>query len=301
MNILIIGFGGYGEALVGHFSNLQRFKVFCLSRTFSDRMNAYPDVVFFTAKELNDQKFDFVFIAIPSSSLVDFFTNCKKFFFSSSVIISCCKGMCRDSNLFASEIIKNFISNDKVLVLSGPSFSSDIQASRQIVVSLAGDDLMLTSHVAEILSSNKFKLVPAQSRFQLEFAGVFKNIIAIGSGIISGLNMGSSFQAAFVAHGMFEFQRLCRLLGSDLNIINSVGIVGDFVLTCTSSISRNYNYGVSLVTGQVMSKSLTVEGINSINSLTLFLNSKGVNSEFVDFLILTFNNPSLMLDFKVSD
>ncbi|MDC9822225.1 NAD(P)-dependent glycerol-3-phosphate dehydrogenase [Devosia sp. ZB163] len=135
-------------------------------------------------------------------------------------------------------------------VLSGPSFAADVASGRPTAVTLAGDHPDRTSAVAAALAGPTFRLYAADDRLGVELAGALKNVYAIGCGAVDGAGLGASARSALLARAFAELTRLVVRMGGGASTLTGLAGLGDLTLSCTSTQSRNYRYGVSLGRGE---------------------------------------------------
>ncbi|WP_439599566.1 NAD(P)H-dependent glycerol-3-phosphate dehydrogenase [Devosia sp.] len=159
-----------------------------------------------------------------------------------------------------SEILAEVSPTAIPYVLSGPSFAADVAAGRPTAVTLAGDDPEQTSAVAAALAGPTFRLYAADDRLGVELAGALKNVYAVGCGAVDGAGLGASARAALLARAFAELTRLVVRMGGSASTLTGLAGLGDLTLSCTSTQSRNYRYGVSLGRGEAVGSELA-EGV----------------------------------------
>lgn len=159
-----------------------------------------------------------------------------------------------------SEILAEVSPTAIPYVLSGPSFAADVAAGRPTAVTLAGDDPEQTSAVAAALAGPTFRLYAADDRLGVELAGALKNVYAVGCGAVDGAGLGASARAALLARAFAELTRLVVRMGGSASTLTGLAGLGDLTLSCTSTQSRNYRYGVSLGRGEAAGGELA-EGV----------------------------------------
>lgn len=149
-----------------------------------------------------------------------------------------------------SEVLADVSPTAIPYVLSGPSFAADVAAGRPTAVTLAGDDPAATSAVAAALAGPTFRLYAADDRLGVELAGALKNVYALGCGAVDGAGLGASARSALLARAFAELTRLVVRMGGGASTLTGLAGLGDLTLSCTSTQSRNYRYGVSLGRGE---------------------------------------------------
>jgi glycerol-3-phosphate dehydrogenase (NAD(P)+) len=187
---------------------------------------------------------DVIFIATPASAVVDVCHEIRRYEVDTPVII-CSKGFDAENGRLLGAIIEEMLENP-FLVFSGPSFAGEIAGGLPAAVNIAGKDRRLSQNVAASLSSKFFRIKPIDDYIGLQVAGAMKNALAVGCGILSGLNLGESAVAQFIVDGFHEMMELAVALGGRRESFFELGGLGDVVLTCTSCRSRNITLGKHL-------------------------------------------------------
>ncbi len=158
-----------------------------------------------------------------------------------------------------SEILADMVPGAIPYVLSGPSFASDVAAGRPTAVTLAGDDADLTSALAAALAGPSFRPYAADDRIGVEIAGALKNVYALACGAVEGANLGASARSALLARAYAEMARMVTAMGGSAATLTGLAGLGDLTLSCTSTQSRNYRFGIALGRGQA-AQSLLADG-----------------------------------------
>ncbi len=153
-------------------------------------------------------------------------------------------------------------------VLSGPSFAQEVARGVPAAVTLAATDLEFASMLARELHTPRLRIYSSDDITGVEVGGAVKNVIAIAAGIGDGLGFGESARAALITRGLAEITRLGLRLGGRLETFMGLSGVGDLILTCTGSLSRNRKVGLRLAAGRPLAAILEelghiAEGVNS--------------------------------------
>lgn len=156
-------------------------------------------------------------------------------------------------------------------VLSGPTFALETARGDPTAAVVASTDIAFAEHMQMKLSSKTFRLYHSVDVAGVELAGSIKNVIAIAAGAIEGLGLGSNTNAALVTRGLHEIMKLGVALGGKPETFAGLAGMGDLVLTCTGSLSRNRSLGVALGRGkkleEILSETRTVaEGVKTSKS-----------------------------------
>lgn len=165
-------------------------------------------------------------------------------------VVLTAKGLEHSSLMRQSEILTEVVADATAFVLSGPSFAADVAAGRPTAVTLAGDDAEVTSDIAAALAGPTFRLYAADDRIGVELAGALKNVYALACGAVEGAGLGASARSALIARAFAELTRLVVRMGGGPHTLTGLAGLGDLTLSCTSTQSRNYRYGMSLGRGE---------------------------------------------------
>ncbi len=135
-------------------------------------------------------------------------------------------------------------------VLSGPSFAHDVARRMPTAVVIASRSRACAVAAQEALATPYFRTYTSDDVVGVEIGGALKNVIAIASGIVEGLGLGHNTRAALITRGLAEIMRLGAFLGANPLTFSGLSGIGDLVLTCTSTKSRNYSVGLRLGRGE---------------------------------------------------
>lgn len=169
-------------------------------------------------------------------------------------IVNASKGIEIGTHHRVSQIFRRLAPDCDYLVLSGPSFAEEVMKGLPTAVTLAGDSVEKTRAVQASLSSKVFRVYTSDDVLGVEIAGALKNVVAIASGLVAGLNLGHNAQAAVITRGLAEIARLGNRLGAEPLTFLGLAGMGDLVLTCTGPLSRNRRLGDSLGHGKTLSE-----------------------------------------------
>ena len=134
-------------------------------------------------------------------------------------------------------------------VLSGPSFAQEVAAGAPTAITIASADANLAARVQREFSSGSLRLYTNDDVVGVELGGSLKNVIAIAAGIVAGLGLGFNSNAALITRGIAEITRLAVACGGRRETLAGLSGMGDLVLTCTGSLSRNRTVGMGLGQG----------------------------------------------------
>jgi glycerol-3-phosphate dehydrogenase (NAD(P)+) len=172
-----------------------------------------------------------------------------------TAVVSATKGLEPATHARMSEVIAKVVSAaspPRLAVLSGPSFALEVAQGSPTAVVLASHDSALAAELQEEFAAPNFRLYTNDDMLGVELAGAMKNVIAIAAGTCQGLGLGTNSLAALVTRGLAEMSRLAVVLGARPETLSGLAGLGDLVLTCTGSLSRNRQVGIELGKGRLL-------------------------------------------------
>lgn len=165
-------------------------------------------------------------------------------------VVVCAKGLERGTGKFMTEVVAESLPAAVPAILSGPSFADDVVRGLPTAVTLAAGNDALAQALAQALGSATFRLYHSTDVRGVEIGGAAKNVFAIAVGIAAGRKLGASAGAALTTRSFAELGRLGRRLGARMETLTGLSGLGDLILTCSSSQSRNFSLGLALGQGQ---------------------------------------------------
>jgi glycerol-3-phosphate dehydrogenase (NAD(P)+) len=143
-----------------------------------------------------------------------------------------------------------------VVVLSGPSFALEVARQLPTAILAASDNPEAIALVQQEFRGPYFRLYGSDDVIGVEIGAAMKNIIAIAAGVVEGLGLGHNALAALITRGLAELTRLACAAGGRRETLAGLSGLGDLVLTCTGSLSRNRHVGIELAKGRTLSSIL---------------------------------------------
>lgn len=168
----------------------------------------------------------------------------------SGMIVSVTKGIEFESGLTMSGILKETVPHCIPVALSGPSLAAEVAKHVPTAVVAASKSLPHAQLVQELFHSQSFRIYTSDDVLGVELGGALKNIIAIGAGICDGIGFGTNSKAALVTRAIAEIRRLGVAMGAQSETFAGLSGLGDLMVTCFSSLSRNHFVGEQLGKGQ---------------------------------------------------
>ena len=177
--------------------------------------------------------------------------------FGAKPLVLCAKGIEAGSKLLVGEVARAVQPAAPIAVLSGPTFAHEVAAGLPTAVTLACEDVALGAALAERLASPTFRPYASDDVIGAEIGGAVKNVLAIGCGVVEGAGLGQNARAALIARGFAEMTRFGLARGARAETMAGLSGLGDLVLTCSSTSSRNFSLGVGLGEGRSASDLLS--------------------------------------------
>ncbi|MDR1391023.1 MAG: NAD(P)H-dependent glycerol-3-phosphate dehydrogenase [Holosporales bacterium] len=278
-SIGILGAGAFGTALAIVYARTFNVTLFSY---FEDHLNSMKenkandfiekvqipcDIHLDITKNLTANQFDYLFWAFPIKPTIEIFEELKINMNGTNVII-CSKGLLPDAS-FLYDMFEKEITQSKIGYLSGPNFAIELAEGKVAAADIASKNFNVAVFFAADLTTPTFKLCPFNDVIGIQICGAIKNIIAIGSGIIDGLNLGQNAHAAFLTFALFEMKDLGVKLGANETTFYRLCGLGDLILTATGLTSRNASLGSKIANGELLDDILkknksTCEGCDTI-------------------------------------
>ena len=213
--------------------------------------------------------------AVPSAHAREVYSAAFPHVSPESVVVSATKGLEPATHLRMSQVIGQVFALravPRMAVLSGPSFALEVARGEPTAIVLASDDRALAPFLQEEFSGPTFRLYTNDDVLGVELAGAAKNVMAIAAGACQGLGLGHNALAALITRGLAEMTRLVVALGGKPETLGGLAGLGDLVLTCTGTLSRNRHVGFELGRGRALHEilaemNMVAEGVGTAAAL----------------------------------
>ena len=226
---------------------------------------------------------DLVLVVVPSHVMRQVTQQLTGHIEPHAILVSASKGIENETLLTMSGIISQTLSGideDRLAVLSGPSFAREVAQGLPTVVTVASKAIECAQKVQHVFVTPRFRVYTHDDVLGVELGGSVKNVIAIAAGIVDGMGLGLNTRAALITRGMTEIRRLGLAMGAHPRTFTGLAGIGDLVLTCTGDLSRNHTVGKKIGQGLKLKNVLAdmrmvAEGVKtarSVYSLSLRLN-----------------------------
>jgi glycerol-3-phosphate dehydrogenase (NAD(P)+) len=263
--IAVLGAGSWGTALavhltrVGHSVRLWAREPELVDRMRAERVNGIflpgvplpPDIVPLASVDETVEGVPLVVVATPSHGTRGVLRAALRSLRRDATMISATKGLEVDTLLRPSEILAQELGPDRpIVVLSGPSFAREVARELPTAVCAASPDQAAAERVQSEFRGRFFRIYTTDDVVGVEIGAALKNVIAIAAGTVEGLGLGHNAMAGLITRGLAEISRLASALGGRRETLAGLSGLGDLVLTCTGSLSRNRQFGIELGQGR---------------------------------------------------
>ncbi len=217
------------------------------------------------------------FVAVPSRYLGEVLPQLLEV----PALVSCIKGFGRHGLARLSDVMQAAVPNAVTAVLSGPNLASEVAAGLPAAAVIASHDEDFALQVQGWLQGPKFRVYTSSDVAGVEIGGAVKNVIALATGISSGLGLGENTKATIITRGLHEIIRLGTLLGGRRETFYGLSGLGDLVATCAGPQSRNFTAGLRIARGENLqdleADGLTAEGIQAVERIFGFATEHGID------------------------
>ncbi len=293
----VIGAGAWGTALAmlanraGSRATLwtRNHQVIDAMKTRRENAQYLPDVFIDPAIEVtHDSEFvstcDVLVLTIPAQSIRTVAIALSDGVPSTLPVVIATKGIERGSLMLMSEVVQSILPHNPIAILSGPNFAREAAAGLPTASVLATHHATLAEKISFALAGKMFRLYSNADTIGTQIGGACKNVLAIAAGIVEGRGLGENARAALITRGLAEMIRIARAKGGAEETLMGLSGIGDVLLSCTSTKSRNYALGVAL--GRVSDDKLApmlahrggalTEGVATAESVTQLARKLGV-------------------------
>ncbi|UUV05946.1 NAD(P)H-dependent glycerol-3-phosphate dehydrogenase [Ruegeria sp. YS9] len=288
MSVSVLGSGAFGTALAISLAgngpvtlwsrNADQAKQMRAARENATRLPniALPADITVTADIAEALRADTLLLAVPMQKLRSALQDHAPVL-RGKTLVACCKGIELTSGLGPVAVIKEVVPDARIALLTGPSFADDIAHGLPTALTLACEDTELGKALQAELTTANLRLYRTTDTVGAELGGALKNVMAIGCGAVIGAGLGDSARAALMTRGFAEMQRFAAMRGARPDTLMGLSGLGDLVLTCSSELSRNYRFGLSLGLNQPFDSQTTVEGVATARAMSDIAAKEGLD------------------------
>ena len=233
---------------------------------------------------------DVVVMAVPSQGFREVLVSAAPHIRPWVPVVSLSKGLEQGTLLRMSEVANEVLPGHPVAVLTGPNLAGEIAAGQPAASVVAIDDAVIATALQGIFARPTFRVYTNTDVVGCELAGVVKNVIAIASGIATGMGFGDNTRATLVTRGLAEMTRLAMKLGGSLESLAGLAGMGDLIATCSSTSSRNTTVGLRLGRGEnlddiIASTTQVAEGVRSSRAVLDLARKHGVDMPITEQVV----------------
>ena len=302
MKIGILGAGAYGMAMASVFDNNgHKIKIWSnseeevnllLTNHKSNKIDYIipDDFVITTDMKLVVMDADIIVIAVPSEFVRNVCIKLNKYFKEEQIICIASKGIENNSCLFMDDVVRQCIKTDNIAVISGGTFAEDMVKEVPVGLTLATKSKLAGDMMLKAMENDYVKIQITDDIIGTEICGSIKNVFAIAAGMLEGMKYPESTKSLFITEVIKDIKFLIKSLGGKEETILSFAGIGDILLTCSSSKSRNYTLGK--IIGEERERqeikkyidSSTIEGLYTLNSIKKLLKDKEIEMPIIDLI-----------------
>lgn len=288
MKISVLGAGGWGTTLgiLLHYNGHQ-VTLWEYSRSYAKELNkkrinsiylpgiAIPKEIIISSdlEESTHQK-NLIILAVPSQFLRSVVDKIKYSDVRNSIFVSVAKGIENKHLMTMSQMLKDVhphLTDEQIGALSGPSHAEEVSRRIPTAVVAASTELETSKSIQAAFMNSYFRVYSSTDILGVELGGAFKNVIAIGAGIIDGAGFGDNTKAAIMTRGVAEISRLGLAMGARAETFAGLSGMGDLIVTCMSKHSRNRYVGEQIGKGKKLKEVLknmemVAEGVETSRS-----------------------------------
>ncbi len=219
---------------------------------------------------------DMVLIATPSHTVREVAARIKNHLQGHEIIVTIAKGIEMDTFKTMSqvlvEVLDGKIIEDNIGVLYGPSHAEEVSKLRPTTIVASAYSQRTARIIQETFITPMFRVYHNQDIMGVEIGGSVKNIMAIAAGIVDGIELGDNAKAALITRGLHEMKRMGAVLGARMDTFSGLTGIGDLIVTCNSTHSRNWNVGYRIGKGEkldeiISSMNMVAEGVKTTRAI----------------------------------
>jgi len=273
--VSVVGAGGWGTALAIAANRAgSRAQIWARSEGICEtirqtRTNAQylaeifidPDIRI-TSNLADVRDSDFIILAVPAQNMRAICITLADVLPPETPLVIASKGIERGSLSLMHEVVESTLPDNPILVLSGPNFATEVARGLPTATTIASRKDTIANQFIYAIGGKFFRPYYTDDIISTQVGGAVKNVIAIACGVAIGMGYGENARAALMTRGLAEMMRLSEALGGRRENLMGLSGMGDLVLTCSSTQSRNFSYGVRLA-----DKKQEMEGLQAKNSL----------------------------------
>ncbi|MBA2687916.1 MAG: NAD(P)-dependent glycerol-3-phosphate dehydrogenase [Gemmatimonadaceae bacterium] len=230
---------------------------------------------------------DFIIAAAPSHALRAVLSTAKSSIDAKTPIVVATKGIESETLALMTEVAEQELPQNQIVAISGPSFAAEVASRQPTAVVVASTNEAIARRAQTLFSTDFFRAYSHTDICGVEIGGSLKNVMAVATGIAEGLGLGFNARAALITRGLAEMTRLGVARGAKASTFAGLAGLGDLVLTCTGSLSRNRSLGMEIGQGRPLDEVLktrdtVAEGVVTTRSARALAQREGVEMPIVE-------------------
>ena len=247
-NICFYGGGAWGQALAITLSTLNHNSTILVSDKIREtqinnnkserfpNLKLSPLIQATTNKEKAIKGSDLIFITTESKRVLMAIEEISSFCKNKINVVITSKGFATKNGETFNKIVENRFHNISLSILTGPTFADEIAKNKPAAAIVANKEIDVANSICELFHNSNLRLYPSNDPSGASIAGAIKNIIAIGAGIVEGLELGDNAKAALITRGISETCELIKKAGGDHATAFGLAGIGDMSLTCSGCL-----------------------------------------------------------------
>lgn len=219
---------------------------------------------------------EMILFSTPTHALREVAGVTKNLLSGNEILVTVSKGIEEDTLLTPSQILVNVLKTaileDQIGILTGPSHAEEVALSKPTTVVASAYSKRVSRVIQETFMTPRFRVYLNQDIMGAEIGGALKNIMAIAAGIVDGADLGDNAKAALMTRGLHEMKRMGSAMGAAQDTFSGLTGMGDLIVTCTSTHSRNRYVGYNIGRGKTLQEitsgmNMVAEGVKTARSV----------------------------------
>lgn len=312
-NPVIVGAGSWGSALAALISqNTSRVYLLGREEKIASEINAthrssrylpnldLPKNIIASTDFALCEKADLLLFVVPTSATRSVAHDLAKLNISpETILLSCAKGIERETGKRMSQIISEFFPENRIAALSGPNHAEEIARGLPAASAIGSASPETLARLQRLFTTPRFRAYTSEDLAGIELGGAIKNVFAIAAGVAKGLQLGDNAISALVTRGLAEMIRLGTAMGGQPETFTGLSGLGDLITTCFSEHSRNHRVGLLLGEGKTLEQAvanlgMVAEGVPNTRSIYEAARRFEIRSPLIDavYRLLYENEPA---------
>ena len=252
---------------------------------------------------------DIIFIMSTAQWVGAICRSIKPYITKKTIVCIASKGIENVSCQFLSDIASQELGIKNIAIISGPSFAIDMANNNPVGLSIASHSKRALKEIKNVVANDTLKLRESNDLIGVQICGSIKNVIALAAGMLSGMGYPESTQSFLITESLHDIKNLISALGGSPKTILSFAGVGDLLLTCTSTKSRNFSFGKMIGEGATKEQKeehlskVTVEGYHTLKSIYKLIKKKKIKMPIIDLIykiVMNDEDPQLLVKFLIN-